>query len=570
MPTGDKRHSFLPLAFRAGGTVDTPPARLVPLDSVRRDPYKLPNYIQDQVPDFVNDDYPLFVQFLKAYYEYLEQTDKSSDVSFEMMNYGDVDKTLSTFIEDFRDTYLKNFPVSLATGVSFQNILKNIKDFYKAKGTEASFKFLMSALFGSSTEFYYPKKDIMRASDGRYINEKSMICTRATGETLFSAENTRVTQKDPYTKKTTASARVVRVEFLIKDGVEVCEIFLDDIRGEFVLNYKVVFTINGLEYRETLLNTYSSIEIDAGGENYNEGDKVQIDSTTFKNFEGVVSSVNLSGAVRGIDVLKPGKTFTSEKLKLKIISSSGSGFSGSIQAGSINEYPAYFSGNQGMASSTNKLQDNNYYQVYSYVLKTELSLNKFKDVVKLLVHPAGMKLFGEVDLLRNLDWSESNFSEFERIEIPVIGHYTPYTFKTEVNLRGTADGITGFWLGETGDLYPLGYNPIAATGPTGSVFNSGNQGITFITVPEGGITSHDPLGKPLGSTGTDGYTGAQNSGFVFWNIYHHPNSRGLDSIPAGISFDGITLCNFFRMRIGQLYRSDQGYTGGTGASPNLG
>ena len=223
-----------------------------------------------------------------------------------------------------------------------------------------------------------------------------------------------------------------------------------------------------------------------------------------------------------------------------------------------------------MASSTNKLQDNNYYQVYSYVLKTELSLNKFKDVVKLLVHPAGMKLFGEVDLLRNLDWSESNFSEFERIEIPVIGHYTPYTFKTEVNLRGTADGITGFWLGETGDLYPLGYNPIAATGPTGSVFNSGNQGITFITVPEGGITSHDPLGKPLGSTGTDGYTGAQNSGFVFWNIYHHPNSRGLDSIPAGISFDGITLCNFFRMRIGQLYRSDQGYTGGTGASPNLG
>lgn len=569
MPTGDKRHSFLPLSLRAGGTFPEAPPGLVPLVSNRKDSFKIPNYINQQLPDFINSDYENFVLFLKTYYEFLETSGGASDVSFDLRNNADVDSTIDSFIENFRDTYLKNFPVGLATGVSFQNILKNIKDFYRTKGTEASFKFLMSILFNVNTDFYYPKEDILRASDGRYINEKSFICSKTSGETLFSAVNTRVIQKDPYGKSLRASARVVRVEFMERDGLELCEVFVDDVRGEFVLDFKVTFTINGLEYKETLYNTYSNITIDEGGLNYRSGDVVNINSTTYKNFEGRVSKVDLNGKVKGIEITKPGKTFTSSELPLSIISSSGSGFSGSIQAGVINEYPSYFSGNKGMLSSTNRLQDNNYYQVYSYVLKAELSLNKYKEILKKLVHPAGMKMFGQVDLLRNVIWNKNNFSEFERIEIPVVGHYTPYKFSTELNLRGNSVDTDGFWLGATGDLYPLGYNPIAATGPTGSVFTEGSQGITYVTVPEDGITCHDPLGKPLGSTGTDGYTAAQESGFVFWNIYHHPNTRGLDNIPAGISFDGITLCNFFRMRLGQLYRSDQGYTGATGASPNF-
>lgn len=569
MPTGDTRHSFLPLSLRSGGTFAPAPPNLVPLVSQRRDQYKIPNYIDQQVPDFVNENYPDFVLFLKAYYEYLESSGSASDAVFDLIGNSDIDTTVDSYLQYFRDTYLKNFPVSLATGVSFQNVLKNIKDFYKAKGTEASFRFLMFVLFGVDTEFYYPKEDILRSSDGRYVKEQSFICSRSSGETLFSAVNTRVVQRDPYTKGTISSARVVRVEFLEKEGLELCEVFVDDVRGTFALDFKVTFTIDGLVYKETLFNTYSNITIDQGGINYKVGDVVNANSPEFSNFEGRVSKIDLNGKVKGIETIKSGKTYTSNILPLSISSSSGSGFSGSIQAGVLNNYPSYFAGNKGMLSSTNRLQDNNYYQVYSYVLKAELSLNKYKDILKKLVHPAGMKMFGEVDLLRNLTWNQNNFSEFEKIEIPVVGHYTPYKFSTERNLRGNSVDTEGFWLGATGDLYPLGYNPIAATGPTGSVFTVGNQGITFVTVPEDGITSHDPLGKPLGSTGTDGYTGAQVSGFPFWAIYHHPNSRGLDSIPAGISFDGITLCNFFRMRLGQLYRSDQGYTGATGASPNF-
>ena len=563
------RHSFLPLVFRTTGSTGQESAvgtyPLVPLNSNRTESGGLDIFIEKQVPDFVRQNYPDFILFLEAYYEYLNTENSKS--YFSLLNYSDVDKTIDQFISSFRNTYLKNFPITLAQDVDFSQLVKNIKDFYRLKGTEASFKFLMKVLFNSNSEFIYPKENIIRVSDGRYIEETSVICSRNTGSNLFSSVNTRITQKDPYTKKISASARVTRVEFFEKDGLELCEVFINDIRGTFFLDYKITFNIGGGEYKETLYNTYSTVDITSGGLKYKKGEKVVINSDTYNNFDGIVSRIDLDGAVKQIEIRNYGKTFTSSKLPLKIVSESGSGFVGTIQAGSVKKYEPYFSGNKGLLSSTGRIQDNDYYQVYSYVLKTENDLRKYKEILKRLIHPIGMKVFGQVDLLRNIVWDKTHYSQFEQFEKSIIGHYTPYTFGTTYDLRENGNESSGYWLGDTGDLYPLGYNPIAATGPTGSVFNQGTQGITFVTVPEGGTTSHDPLEKPLGSTGTDGYTAAQDFGYEYWVIYKHPNSRNIDTIPAGISFDGITLSNFFKIRTSQTYRSDTGYTGSVPLGP---
>lgn len=47
-------------------------------------------------------------------------------------------------------------------------------------------------------------------------------------------------------------------------------------------------------------------------------------------------------------------------------------------------------------SSLKKIQDSFFYQEYSYVLRTAVTVNKFKDVVKALLHPAGTKMFGQL------------------------------------------------------------------------------------------------------------------------------------------------------------------------------
>ncbi|NDB59979.1 LamG domain-containing protein, partial [bacterium] len=58
-------------------------------------------------------------------------------------------------------------------------------------------------------------------------------------------------------------------------------------------------------------------------------------------------------------------------------------------------YEGRYLNQDGQLSSYNFLEDRDYYQKYSYVVKIDESLNKYRQSLKDLIHPAGMKLFGE-------------------------------------------------------------------------------------------------------------------------------------------------------------------------------
>ena len=62
----------------------------------------------------------------------------------------------------------------------------------------------------------------------------------------------------------------------------------------------------------------------------------------------------------------------------------------------------YFDGNYGLLSGTNKMQDNLYYQDFSYVIKTNTDVETYRDKILELVHPAGMAMFGEILMTANL------------------------------------------------------------------------------------------------------------------------------------------------------------------------
>jgi hypothetical protein len=61
----------------------------------------------------------------------------------------------------------------------------------------------------------------------------------------------------------------------------------------------------------------------------------------------------------------------------------------------IYSYPGRYVNQDGQLSSYNFLQDRDYYQKYSYVVKIEESLNNYRKALKDLIHPAGLKLFGQ-------------------------------------------------------------------------------------------------------------------------------------------------------------------------------
>jgi hypothetical protein len=85
--------------------------------------------------------------------------------------------------------------------------------------------------------------------------------------------------------------------------------------------------------------------------------------------------------------------------------------------GSIAKYPGYYLDNKGFLSDSIKLQDSKYYQVYSYVIKIDKAINEYADVVRNLVHPAGLALFAEYDINNSFDIS--NDLEFQMAYIRV-------------------------------------------------------------------------------------------------------------------------------------------------------
>jgi len=133
--------------------------------------------INRQVPEFVRDEYPVFVSFLEAYYEFLEQkqgTELNDLVakSKNLRDISDVDLSIEDFERNFFNTFADLIPRDVAVDKSV--LIKNVLPLYLSKGSESSFKLLYRMLFGDELEVKYPKNDVLRASDGKWVVENAL------------------------------------------------------------------------------------------------------------------------------------------------------------------------------------------------------------------------------------------------------------------------------------------------------------------------------------------------------------------------------------------------------------
>ncbi len=127
--------------------------------------------INRQVPEFVREDYPLFITFLEAYYEFLEskQPGKINDLTQQAKNLrylSDVDFSIDSFENQFFNTFANSIPKDIEVNKEF--LIKNILPLYLAKGNEASFKLLFRLLFDDEVTIIEPKNNILRLSDGKW------------------------------------------------------------------------------------------------------------------------------------------------------------------------------------------------------------------------------------------------------------------------------------------------------------------------------------------------------------------------------------------------------------------
>ncbi len=339
---------------------------------------RISNLVNTQVPFFVRSDHRTFVAFLEAYYEYLQQNNstlnqgKVVERAENLHNYIDVDHTLTDFSEKFYNTFLSLIPKNI--NADKELILKNVQDFYRAKGSEKSLRFLMRLLTdGDDVEVYYPKIDILRASDGKWYIQKSL---RVRDITIDGLANTSRSALDLFISKrvtgseSNSTAIIERTDRYFDGGTEISELVISSDQGTFVNGESVyaLFTENGTEktVSANVFGGLDSIIVTVPGAGYEVGDPAIIESSSGTGAAAYVSRVS-SGNISNLGITHGGAGFIANGYLLFSGGGGGGGGSGAnAQYLTVDTSERYHPNTYNVYTSTIVLEANTTLNVANY------------------------------------------------------------------------------------------------------------------------------------------------------------------------------------------------------------
>jgi hypothetical protein len=130
--------------------------------------------VESQVPEFVREQHPLFINFLEAYYEFLEQKQgtQNNDLTTKAKSLryiSDVDESIDEFEESFINNFASLIPQEAISDKAF--LIKNVLPLYLARGNIKSYEFLFRLLYGQDVQLTFPRNNILRASAGNWVQE---------------------------------------------------------------------------------------------------------------------------------------------------------------------------------------------------------------------------------------------------------------------------------------------------------------------------------------------------------------------------------------------------------------
>lgn len=441
---------------------------------------KLHLIVRDQFPEFVREDYPVFVEFIKAYYRWIdsESVGKIEDVI-------DLDKTPEQFVQYFR--YELDTHGLFNSAVPFNKLyLQKIKEIYSAKGSEQALVNILRIVYQADAQIKYPSENILRASDGKWEQDNFITLERVFGTlpsniTDFYVNYQYSTTRVPVKKFINVSPTKVRLYYALRDSIALTD-------GQLVS----INNSNGtLAYTGRIVKSPSYLSVVSGGANWQLGQVIVVPGS-INNTIARVTEVDSNGAVLKVEILEHG--YVHNENQLVTISSYpnkplASTYNITSELISINPvayqhtldiydytdgadeqtvgimsgvaYNSYFLENyvdptyvgeivfdvsstavapeptpetditleQWLASratfkyifepvtklkggwkdesgqisnQTIRLQDNYYYQQYSYDIETTTGNTNYLDLAN-AVHPAGMKMFTTFNIIENLE-----------------------------------------------------------------------------------------------------------------------------------------------------------------------
>jgi hypothetical protein len=216
--------------------------------------------VAQQLPEFVRGEYSTFITFIEKYYEWMEQSGNVVKASEEVQYAQNVDLATDYYIEQIKQEFLPYFPESIA--LDKRKFLKLVNNFYSSKGTPNSLKFLFRALYNEEIEIYYPKDDILKASDGKWVLPLALRID-TNDNNIFNIEKNLITG---LTSKATALVEKVTRSVDRQLGVTYVELYISNVDKIFSTGEIISSTYNNgttdITVTGRLIGALSEIQID--------------------------------------------------------------------------------------------------------------------------------------------------------------------------------------------------------------------------------------------------------------------------------------------------------------------
>jgi len=251
---------------------------------------KISPLIEAQFPAFIREEGPRFVSFLKAYYEFLEQSGNVVTTGRSLIEYQDIDRTIDSFLDYFRKEFMLNIPKDV---LADQRLLtKHIRQFYRTRGSEFSYRFLFRALFNKEIDLYYPGDYILRASDGRWTKETLLRVGRP-----FNALPTVFEGRNLIGLTSGARAKVQGVSQVNVLGIDLYELTIENVIGTFQNDEIVQDNLGNTARIQSQFGSIVKASVLDGGAYHTAGDNITITSGVAVATGRVVSTAPTGGAI---------------------------------------------------------------------------------------------------------------------------------------------------------------------------------------------------------------------------------------------------------------------------------
>jgi hypothetical protein len=234
------------------------------------------------------------------------------------------------------------------------------------------------------------------------------------------------------------------------DNKQIVEIFYSNVEGEFDFSKQFKVDLIDEIISLTPVVVVNELNIEDGGLNYKVNDKLIVKRLTIT--AGLVEDIAIAkvaevdkyGTITKVEFVNFGISYIPKGFDTNgnIIESNiflyyvvpdselGSDAVFTVGTGFISNYSGYWTNKNSHTNSIKRIADNKRFQEFSYVVRTDRSLDKYSEVLKKLAHPAGIELLGDALIQKTIIEPAIINDAFIEIYTPLIGNYSAYRLST--------------------------------------------------------------------------------------------------------------------------------------------